>query len=194
MARKKTITRDQILDAAYDVVAKEGFSHFTARNIAAKMKCSTQPIYLEFKNMDDLKHVLVEKVIEELSNKLLHKEITGDKLLDLGINSIEFANKEKQLYKALYLEGAADVSKMKEYSYEYFVENIITDTEYAELSEEQIKSVYSGFWILVSGLSALTSSGILEFKQEEIIELLNGSFETMKSSQPLDMSFKTLPR
>lgn len=158
------------------------------------MKCSTQPIYLEFKNMDDLKHVLVEKVIEELSNKLLHKEITGDKLLDLGINSIEFANKEKQLYKALYLEGAADVSKMKEYSYEYFVENIITDTEYAELSEEQIKSVYSGFWILVSGLSALTSSGILEFKQEEIIELLKGSFETMKSSQPLDMSFKTLPR
>ena len=55
MARKKTITREQILAAAYEVVATEGFSRFTARNIASKMKCSTQPIYLEFKNMDDLK-------------------------------------------------------------------------------------------------------------------------------------------
>ncbi|MEG3032447.1 MAG: TetR/AcrR family transcriptional regulator, partial [Enterococcus sp.] len=30
MARKKTITRDQILNAAYDVVATDGFSRFTA--------------------------------------------------------------------------------------------------------------------------------------------------------------------
>lgn len=46
---KKTITKEQILTAAYEVVATEGFSKFTARNIANKMKCSTQPIYLEFK-------------------------------------------------------------------------------------------------------------------------------------------------
>jgi AcrR family transcriptional regulator len=65
MARKKTITRDQILNAAYEVVAKEGFSRFTARNIAAKMKCSTQPIYLEFKNMDELKKVLVKEIIKK---------------------------------------------------------------------------------------------------------------------------------
>ena len=38
---KKTITKEQILTAAYEVVATEGFSKFTARNIANKMKCST---------------------------------------------------------------------------------------------------------------------------------------------------------
>ncbi|BDP83738.1 hypothetical protein EfmAA610_09480 [Enterococcus faecium] len=55
MARKKTITREQILAAAYEVAATDGFTRFTARNIANKMNCSTQPIYLEFKNMDDLR-------------------------------------------------------------------------------------------------------------------------------------------
>ncbi|MBP6359919.1 MAG: TetR/AcrR family transcriptional regulator, partial [Enterococcus sp.] len=33
MARRKTITRDQILTAAYQVISEKGFSHFTARNI-----------------------------------------------------------------------------------------------------------------------------------------------------------------
>ena len=54
--RRKVYTKDQILKAAYDVVAKEGFKGFTARNIAKKMGISTQPIYLEFKNMEDLKN------------------------------------------------------------------------------------------------------------------------------------------
>ncbi len=45
MARKKPLRKEQILTVAYEVVATEGFSKFTARNIANKMKCSTQPIY-----------------------------------------------------------------------------------------------------------------------------------------------------
>lgn len=66
MARKKTITREQILAAAYEVAATDGFTRFTARNIANKMNCSTQPIYLEFKNMDDLRQALFEQIYDHL--------------------------------------------------------------------------------------------------------------------------------
>ncbi len=65
LMRRKVYTKDQILKAAYDVVAKEGFKGFTARNIAKKMGISTQPIYLEFKNMEDLKNTLL---IQSLNN------------------------------------------------------------------------------------------------------------------------------
>ncbi|KAF1303260.1 TetR/AcrR family transcriptional regulator [Enterococcus saccharolyticus] len=192
MARKKTITREQILSAAYEVVAKEGFSRFTARNIAAKMKCSTQPIYLEFKNMDDLKTVLVAEILDAWSSKMIDKVITGNRLVDLGLNCIEFANQDKQLYKALYLEGENDMAQMKEYSYDFFVNTIIKGTEYDGLTAERTEALYTGFWILISGLAALTSSSILDLSQEEIIELLTTSFETMKHSKPVDLSFKTL--
>ncbi|WP_207941731.1 hypothetical protein DOK78_002757 [Enterococcus sp. DIV2402] len=193
MARKKTITRDQILNAAYEVVAKEGFSRFTARNIAAKMKCSTQPIYLEFKNMDELKKVLVKEIITKLSTKLLHKEVTGNKLIDLGINYIEFASEEKQLYKALYLEGETEMAELEEYSYDYFYDGVIKGTEYEELSNEKLVSLYTGFWIVVSGVAALTSSSIITPSREETIELLEDSFDMMKTqNRPVDLSFKTL--
>jgi len=87
MARKKTITRDQILKAAYEVVATEGFTRFTARNIAAKMKCSTQPIYLEFKNMDDLKNALINQIYD-LFVKSVKKEPKYQDLSDVKLQSL----------------------------------------------------------------------------------------------------------
>ena len=70
MARKKTITHDQILNAAYDLVVEQGFKSFTARNIAKKMNCSTQPIYLEFKNMAELKQAVMDRIKELLALKM----------------------------------------------------------------------------------------------------------------------------
>lgn len=101
MARKKTITKDQILNAAYEVVTAEGFSRFTARNIANKMDCSTQPIYLEFKNMDDLKRALLERIYQHLENDIYPEEHTGKPIVDLALNYIQFANKEKKLYRSI---------------------------------------------------------------------------------------------
>ena len=53
--RRKVYTREHILKAAYELINREGFGNFTARNIAKHMGISTQPIYLEFENMQDLK-------------------------------------------------------------------------------------------------------------------------------------------
>ncbi len=89
--RRKVYTKDQILKAAYDVVAKEGFKGFTARNIAKKMGISTQPIYLEFKNMEDLKNTLLDSIFEQLKEDVFPIERTGDKIIDLGLNYIYFA-------------------------------------------------------------------------------------------------------
>lgn len=104
MVRKKTITKEQILAAAYEVAATEGFTRFTARNIANKMNCSTQPIYLEFKNMDDLRQALFEQIYDYLQYEVFPVEHTGNTIIDLAFNYIHFARREKKLYRSLYLE------------------------------------------------------------------------------------------
>mgnify|MGYP002128688326 CR=1 FL=1 len=90
MARRKTITRDQILTAAHQVISEKGFSHFTARNIATQMNCSTQPIYLEFKNMNDLKEeakkLKIDAVILAVTKE--HAQIVADRIIMSGIHAI----------------------------------------------------------------------------------------------------------
>ena len=43
MARKETITKDEILNAAFQMTRENGFSHVSARTLAAKAGCSCTP-------------------------------------------------------------------------------------------------------------------------------------------------------
>ena len=55
MPAVKKVSREEIIDAAVDVLRDGGFSSVNARSVAKKLGCSTQPIYFSFKNMDELK-------------------------------------------------------------------------------------------------------------------------------------------
>lgn len=190
MARKKTITKDQILKAAYEVVATEGFSRFTARNIAAKMKCSTQPIYLEFKNMEDLKHALIQEIHEYLAQDVFPVPHTGDIVVDLALNYIGFANKEKRLYRALYLEEYGGGQEMQKFSFNYFAQAVRKDEKYNELSEVQIESLHTGCWIVATGIAALMSSGIIHPTEDQIATIILETAESIVAREtPIDISY-----
>ena len=64
MPAAKRVSRDQIIDAAVDVLRDGGFSAVNARSVAKKIGCSTQPIYFSFKSMDELKAALTERAIQ----------------------------------------------------------------------------------------------------------------------------------
>ena len=165
--RRKVYTKDQILKAAYDVVAKEGFKGFTARNIAKKMGISTQPIYLEFKNM------------EELKEDVFPIERTGDKIIDLGLNYIYFAKKHHSLYMALYIDEHGDGKKMHDFSYNYFREIVKEDERYNQLSDEYVDALHTGTWVAVTGLASLMSSNIMHPTEEQIIALIKRTIDSI---------------
>lgn len=189
MARKKTITRDQILDAAYAVVSTEGFSRFTARNIAAKMNCSTQPIYLEFQNMEDLKRALIKKVHDYLADDIYPVVRTGDKVVDIALNYIGFATKERRLYRAMFLEEYGGGQEMQEFSYHYFKDLVRSEEQFQDLSEAQIDSLHTGTWIVATGIAALMSSGIINPSDDQIIRLIKETIDgILAREEPIDMS------
>src|SRR5699024_4075093 len=119
--RRKVYTKDYILRAAYELVEKEGFMNFTARNVAKKMGVSTQPIYLEFENMQDLKTTLIEDIFTELKQSIFVQEHTGDKLVDICINYIDFSQKKPKLFISLFVDEYGGGKQMYETSYEHFI-------------------------------------------------------------------------
>ncbi len=190
MARKKTITRDQILKAAYEVVATEGFTRFTARNIAAKMKCSTQPIYLEFKNMEDLKSALISQIFDYLATEVFTIERRGDIIVDLTLNYIGFANKEKRLYRALYLEEYGGGDSMQQFSFDLFVKSVKKDAKFSELSTVELQSLHTGVWIVATGLAALMSSGIIHPTEDQIAKLMTETVDNILIREtPIDITY-----
>ena len=187
MARRKTITREDILEAAFQLVASEGFGHFTARNVALRVGSSTQPIYLEFKNMDDLRDAVYDKIYHYLGDEVFPVLHTGDAVVDMGLNYIKFARRERKLYYALYLDSASDGPRMENFSHEFFKRQVALDPHYSNLSEEKIDSLHIGSWITATGIASLMSSGIIHPTDEEIILLIQ---DGVKSIEALDHAIK----
>lgn len=183
MVRKKIYTKEHILKATWEVVATEGFSGFTARNIAKKMGISTQPIYLEFKNMNDLKETLLEEIYKYLADEIFPQKVTGDTVFDLGINYIRFAQKEHRLYVALFIEDYGGGQKMHDFSSNYFEQLIKNHPKYQHLSSEYIEALHTNLWITVTGMSTLMSSGIISPTDEQIVDMMQEVIDRILESK-----------
>lgn len=184
--RHKVYTREHILKAAYEVISKDGFSNFTARNVAKKMGVSTQPIYLEFENMQDLKNTLVETVYKDLEKRVFSIEHTGNKLVDLCINYIDFSQKNPKLFMALYVDEYGGGKLMYQFSFTHFSETIKELPEYSDLTEEYLKALHKGIWISITGVAVLMSSKIIEPSRQQIVGIINQTIEFILSVESIE--------
>lgn len=75
-----------------------------ARSIAKKLECSTQPIYQSFQNMDDLKEAMTQQAIA-LHTQYVRNNNSDTQYSCYGMGFVEFAKKEKYLFRWLYLDG-----------------------------------------------------------------------------------------
>ena len=109
MPAAKKVSKDEIIDAAVDVLRDGGFSAINARSVAKKLGCSTQPIYFSFKNMEELKAALTERAVRmhtrHVRDLLRIHEGNDSRYSSYGMGFVKFAAEEKQLFRWLYLEG-----------------------------------------------------------------------------------------
>ena len=68
MARKESVTKDMILETALTLAKEEGIENVTARKLAAKIGCSTQPIFRAYANMGELYGEINQKAIDVFSD------------------------------------------------------------------------------------------------------------------------------
>lgn len=60
MPPKAKISKEMILDTVLDITRETGFEAVNARSIAARLQCSTRPIFTCYENMDELKHEFLD--------------------------------------------------------------------------------------------------------------------------------------
>lgn len=181
--RRKVYTKDQILKAAHEVVLESGFEKFTARNVAKKMGISTQPIYLEFKNMEDLKRTLLQKIETDLTRKFMSQPITGDLIVDAPVHYVEFALKKPKLFKALFVDPKGGGPIMYEYSVEFYKELSKQSRRFGKLPKEDFELLHLEAWIVVNGLITMLLAGIITLTREELIELVQQLIEDISEAK-----------
>lgn len=109
MSATKKITKDMIVDAALEIFRAEGFDAVTSRRVAFKLGCSTQPIYFEYKNMDELKNDIVKKVVGQLNEIFSSVSNEGKEepyefvYRSFGLSFLKFVQADPFVFRQIYI-------------------------------------------------------------------------------------------
>ncbi|MDM8556339.1 TetR/AcrR family transcriptional regulator [Desulfococcaceae bacterium HSG7] len=103
MPRKTQFTVEDVIKAAFELVREKGLAGLSAPAVAAKMGCSTMPIYSHFKNMQALEDEVVKKAWKMVMQYEGERHI-GDAWVDQAVGYVRFARDEHNLFHCR-LEG-----------------------------------------------------------------------------------------
>jgi len=104
MARKTQISKEVILEAAFQMLLREGYSSINIKTLAAEIGCSTQPIAWHFGNMESLRTELLEYCLNFLKDRFSTQgEHVSGILEGIATRYIELAFDYPNLYKYLYM-------------------------------------------------------------------------------------------
>ena len=100
MPPKQRFTPQDVIEAAFCVVRKQGWEKFSARTIASELNSSTRPIYEYFDSMENIEAEVVKKALAYFV-EFLSRDITGDKWRDQALGYVLFAAREKHLFQCI---------------------------------------------------------------------------------------------
>ena len=94
MPPKQKFTKDDIVDAAFNIVREQGWEALTQRSIAQKLNASIGPIYSYLKSMTNLEEAVIEKAYELLLHYMINTR-GNDGLASPSFGYVLFAKTEK---------------------------------------------------------------------------------------------------
>ena len=111
MGRKTQITKEKILQAAYEILEEAGIGAVGIKAIAARLGCSTQPVSWHFGSMTELKKALYSyagaKLFEELPGQMAGKKAI-DAFFASGVYYISAACDHPNVFRFINVDDPMD--------------------------------------------------------------------------------------
>lgn len=182
MARKETITLQMIADTAFAMTREEGFANVTARRVAARAGCSTQPIFRVYKNMDELWDAVYLRAVGFFQDYYsLYPRMGKGPFANLGMAYIAFAREERHLFELLFLNSRPGRKGM----YEILNGrdgNVMYEINLAKSAGcREPENLFMEMWILIHGAACMTLTGDYDLSDAETQELLERSCRSFLS-------------
>jgi len=139
--RSTQFSREDIIEAAFQLVREQGWTGFSVPAVAKAIKSSTMPIYSQFANVRELEDTICMKALELLKERLL-VDRTGDAWIDQGISYVRFAEEEKYLFRCLWDGRNVELCKEMGKELNEFISRALADYPlFAGLDELELKMI-----------------------------------------------------
>ncbi len=157
---QKRIFRQDILQAATELVRKQGAQALSVRAIAREMNCSTQPIYSTFESMSALQDALMDYIRQTY----LRTDATSYK--EVAFSFLNFARNEKNLFRLIYLRQRDANDTIFEDPNQ--TETIRRLAASLQLSGTAAAEMHRRMQYYCYSMAVMMATGYLEFSEQEL--------------------------
>ena len=179
MPPKVKITKENIVNAALDIVRKDGAAALNARSLAAAIGCSTQPLFSNFSSMEELDAEVI-KTAYELYIGFINAEIERGEYpiyKAYGRAYIRFASEERELFKLLFMRDrrGEDISPTPDFdaSVKMIMEANGFERERAELFHLEM-------WSVAHGIATMLATSFLSLAEWVISRMLSDAYSGIR--------------
>lgn len=159
MPPNTTFTETMLIHAACELAEEQGIEALSARSVAARLSCSTAPIYSCFASIDELRTAVIARATE-LLREYTRRSYTERPFLNLGTGVVLFARERPQLFRLLFLTH--DVAKQTlPQIHAALLADMRRDPRFAKHSAQDRKLILEQLWFIAVGMATLAYSGHL---------------------------------
>ena len=175
MPKQMVFTKEIVLNTTYELVKKEGMESINARRIAKELNSSVHPIFRHFKDMEELKEAVYEKIYAKYRENMLSGANEDKAYKKMGLSYIKFAKDYPEFFKIIFMQKTnlnAEKFIMADSAGDAIIK---AGQKLTNLSFEEQKQFHKKVWIFTHGIACLVATKTIEFTDEEIRELLGNT-------------------
>jgi AcrR family transcriptional regulator len=183
--RQKLALRQEILTAARELFAKEGYENVSMRRIAEKIEYSPTTIYLYFRDKDELMHEMCAETFALLTrklNKLMAAEGDSVEKLRMGLKAyVEFGLKHPNHYFTTFMQPTPKCGEEHQYegsvgaeAFQKLVEGVTVCVRAGRFRGTDVLAISQSLWMVIHGITSLLISfgeGFPWVEKDRLIDL-----------------------
>ena len=168
---KHRITKEMVVNAAFEIARSDGMEQVMVKNIAEKIGCSVQPIYSYCKNMEGLRQDVTLKVCSFIG-EYVKTHIDKDDIFETtGRAYIQLAKEEPHLFKIFILHRRNSIASLEDlYQSETNPHTAEFISKKLGISIGQAKKLHLNMLIYTIGLGTIFSVVTPGISTDEIYE------------------------
>ena len=170
MPPRAKITKDMVIDAAFEIAREAGGENINARTVAKKLNCSTQPVMYHFATVDELRKAVYAKADGYHSEYLMNIEsLQKGVILGIGLNYIRFAVEEPHLFRFLFQSNFFNGKTLIEMiDAGELMPVLLAMQGEAGGSIEQVKEIFLTIFLFAHGYAGIIANNSLKYDEELI--------------------------
>lgn len=181
MGKKEKYTKEELVGKAVEMVREKGFDNLGIRSLADYAGVSTQPICRHFGSIKEL-NACVLSAINDLYEDFLKKEVQSGQYPPYkasGIGYVNFARKEPELFKALFMRSRKNEDGKKEDAAFDAISRKVA--ERYKIDYADARKFHLMMWLVVHGIATQIATEYLNLSEADVSDILTESFTALSA-------------